>query len=175
MARNAPGSHVAAPGFVFSTPKAPLLNPLAFFFVHPQGAVPKPSAFSNPKAPLQNLVFALPPPRRRYKTPCFLCFLPGLISAYRQTMLQGLHVVRPLSPNKTATHSSSSPSSSFSVAILAQGSRFQCVCGSRFPRVAHGAPFVSGTWRLSSSSSRRSWAGWWGEFGRRTRIPRAFQ
>ena len=46
----------------------------------------------------------------------------SLIPAYLHTMLQGLHVVRPLSPNITAAQSSSPHSSFFTVAILAQGS-----------------------------------------------------
>ena len=47
----------------------------------------------------------------------------SLIPAYLHTKLQGLHVVRPLSPNVTAAKSSSPHSSFFTVAILAQGSR----------------------------------------------------
>ena len=47
----------------------------------------------------------------------------SLIPAYLHTKLQGLHVVRPLSPNITAAQSSSPHSSFFTVAILAQGSR----------------------------------------------------
>ena len=71
-----------------------------------------------------------------------------IISAHRQTMLQGLHVVRPLSPDITATQSSPSHSSPLTLAISAQASGSQALC--RFPafaRVAHGAPFVSGTSR----------------------------
>ena len=67
-------------------------------------------------------------------------------------MLQGLRVVHPLSLNITATHSSSSPSTSFSVAVLAHGPGLQGLLG--FP-AAWGCARRALCQRLPMADGRR--------------------
>ena len=95
--------------------------------------------------------------------------MAALISAHHQTMPLGLHAVRPLSPNRTATSSSWSPASSVTVAISAQSPGSQALRGfPPCPRVAHGAPRKSGLPCRSNRNCRRDGAAVESQLGRWT-------